>query len=77
MVRTGPHDPLALFAFALRERDWVLADLIVATRWREAPARDEFERALREAGGDAGPATLERLHRWAELLRFLERVGGR
>lgn len=77
MVRTGAHDPLTLFAFALRERDWVLADLIAATRWRAAPRRAEFERVLRDAAGEPRPATLERLHRWAELARILEREARR
>ena len=77
MVRTGAHDPLALFAFALRERDWVLADLIAAARWRKAPPRREFERVLRETRAELRPATLERLHRWAQLERALEREANR
>jgi len=73
MKSTRAHDPLALFAFALRERDWVLADLIAETHWRATPARREFERVLREAEISPSPGSLERLHLWAELARLTER----
>jgi hypothetical protein len=77
MKSTRAHDPLALFAFALRERDWVLADLIAEAHWRAAPPRREFERVLREVEARPRPGSLERLHRWAELVRLLEREARR
>lgn len=74
MGRSRADDPLTLFSLALASRDWVLADLVAATRWRNGPGREAYERALRRAPG--APRSLERLRRWAQVVRFLERAGG-
>lgn len=74
MGRSRADDPLTLFSLALAERDWVLADLVAATRWRNGPRREAYERLLQRASAPGAPRNLERLHRWAQLVRSLERV---
>lgn len=74
MTRRTEHDLVALFGFAVREHDWVLADLMAETLRADAPARDGLERTLRKTARNPGaPRTLARVHRWAELTRSLER----
>ncbi len=72
MTRSPPRDPVALFAFALRESDWVLADLIATSLARRPAARKRLLLAVREqAGSGAGPASLGELGAWAQLSRRL------
>ena len=71
MVRSD-HNPLTLFSFALREQDWVLADLLVGAITNECPAKEELARTLRTVQRPGTPRTLDRLHRWAKLTRNLE-----
>jgi len=63
-----------LFSLALADRDWVLADLVAATQWKGGPRREDYERLLRGASAPYAPRSLERLHRWAQLVRALERA---
>ena len=73
MVRTAKHDPLALFSFALRESDWVLADfvacMLVADEHGHERILDEIRRRSERPGA---PDSLDTLRRWAELTRELE-----
>ncbi len=72
MSRSAPHDPVALFAFALRESDWVLADLIAASIADRPAARDRLLLAVRAgAGARASPSSLAELSSWARLSRRL------
>jgi hypothetical protein len=77
MAKAREHDPLALFSFALRESDWVLADLVACLLVLDEPGRgrvhDELKRASKRPGS---PDSLERLHHWAELSRGLDRAAG-
>jgi hypothetical protein len=71
MTRSAPRDPVALFAFALRESDWVLADLIATSLAHRPAVRERLLRAIREQAGRAGPASLVELRGWAQLSRRL------
>lgn len=72
MTRSTPRDPVALFAFALRESDWVLADLIATSLAHRPAARERLLLAVRkQAGTHAGPSSLAELSGWAELSRRL------
>lgn len=74
MVKAREHDPLALLRFALNESDWVLADLIACLLVLDEPSRERVRRELAASAGRPGaPGSLERLHRWANLSRSLER----
>ncbi len=70
-----PHadlDPAVLFAFALREHDWVLADLIAAViraRPAAAPALRRLGAVL--AAEPSAPDSLPRLRTLAFLSRRL------
>lgn len=66
-MRSAPRDPVALFAFALRESDWVLADLLAASLAHRPAARRRLRRAIREQRGRAGPSSLAELSGWAQL----------
>lgn len=72
MVRTARHDPFALFSFALRESDWVLADfvacLLVADEQGHERILDEIRHRSERPGA---PDSLATLRRWAELTREL------
>ena len=70
MPKAREHDPLALFSFALRESDWVLADLIACLLVLDEPGRERVRRELAAASQRPGaPDSLAKLHRWAELSR--------
>ena len=71
MTGSAHRDPVALFAFALRESDWVLADLIAASLAHRPAARRRLLRAVREQAGRAGPSSLAELSGWAQLSRRL------
>ena len=77
MAKAQEHDPLALFSFARRESDWVLADLVACLLVLDERGRRRIHDELRKASARPGsPDSLERLHRWAELSRGLERAAG-
>jgi hypothetical protein len=72
MTRSSLHDPVALFAFALRENDWVLADLIAASLAKRPAARERLLLAVREeASARASPSSLTELNGWARMSRRL------
>jgi len=71
MTGSAPRDPVALFAFALRECDWVLADLIAASLVDRPRARERLMAAVREQAGRAAPSSLAELNGWAQLSRRL------
>ncbi len=73
----GPrHDPVALFAFALREGDWVLADLLARSFRHEGRTLFRFALVAGAPGRpEAGPGSLSDLALWARLVR-LAGVGG-
>ncbi len=72
MDRSSRHDPVALFAFALRESDWVLAALI-ATSIRRRPLELARLRTVvsEAAGARASPSSLSELEGWARMSRRL------
>ncbi|MFN8161681.1 MAG: hypothetical protein U0R52_11635 [Solirubrobacterales bacterium] len=77
MTRGPRHDPVAVFAFALRERDWVLADLIAHSAARSPATRRLLARVvLDQSRARASPATLRELSGWAELSRRLGIANG-
>jgi len=73
MIATKKHDLYALFAFALRENDWGLADAIAS--WLLDLDRDPVrleaivDRASRRPGA---PVTLGELEHWATLAGELD-----
>lgn len=72
MQLNADHDPARLFAFALRERDWVLADLVAVTMRGEPGVTAVLERATFEvATGSSAPDSLSSLHVLARLIRGL------
>jgi hypothetical protein len=73
MPKAREHDPLALFSFALRESDWVLADLIACLLVLDEQSRERLRGELAAASRRPGaPDSLARLSRWAQLSRGLE-----
>ncbi len=71
MTGSATRDPVALFAFALRESDWVLADLIASSLADRPAVRGRLLRAVREQAGRAAPSSLAELSGWAQLSRRL------
>ena len=66
------HDPVTLFSFALRQRDWVLADLIARSLRREPGTMKRLEAMTAEASaGGPSPASLRQLRGWAAITRAL------
>lgn len=66
------HDPLALFAFALRERDWVLADLLARALGDEPELRNRLEEAVKSSAAQrATPPSLPALRAWAQMSRMI------
>jgi len=64
------RDPIALFRFALRERDWPLAGLLAGAMGAEM--RPCLEHELRRAGAPAGaPESLGALRTLGLLIRVL------
>ena len=75
MAKAREHDPLALLRFAIRESDWILADLIACLLVLDEGSRERLCAELAEASRRPGaPDSLERLHRLASLSRSLDRV---
>ena len=72
-MTSGPrHDPIALFAFALRERDWVPAELIARSLSGEPAMTQRLETVTAEASADGpAPVTLRQLRGWAQIARIL------
>ena len=67
------HDPFTLFGFALRESDWVLADLLAARLGAGELSRLRLEHELEAGYGRQGqPRSLDELRRLARLTRHLE-----
>lgn len=72
MVHAIPHDPFRLFGFALRESDWVLADLLAGRLEGSDPARRRLEHELgANTSARGGPESLPELRRIAMLTRRL------
>lgn len=72
MSRGTSHDPVTLFAFALRERDWVLADLIAGSLRPEPEAVKRLESMTAEVSASGpSPASLRQLRGWAAIARAL------
>jgi hypothetical protein len=71
MNGSTPRDPVALFAFALRESDWVLADLIATSLAHRPAARQRLSVAIEQQAGHAGPSSLAELSGWASISRVL------
>jgi hypothetical protein len=67
------HDPVMLFRFALRERDWPLAGLLAGALWRDRRTRRRLERELRASAPRAGvaPPSLGALCTLGRLVRIL------
>ena len=73
MNSASQHDPVALFTFALRERDWVLAELIARALRREPRTTERLEMlAAVTAANRPSPASLRQLRGWAAIARMLE-----
>ena len=68
MVNTTRHDPITLFAFALRERDWALADLLARRLGTGGRVQRELEA---QAWRPGHPRTVEQLRLFAQLARNL------
>ena len=79
MVSALQHDPFTLFGFALRESDWILADLLASRLDESEPSRLRLEHELEAGYGRPGrPRSLHELRRLARLTRVLglDRAGG-
>ena len=72
MHRTKEHDPVALFEFAISERDWVLADMIASLLLSETSVAVALRRSTaRAAGTGPAPGSLRELAGWARMARTL------
>jgi len=72
MISPAVHDPLLLFRFAIRERDWPLAGALAEALWGSARERARLEAELRAACGATAPApSLASLRALAALIRGL------
>lgn len=73
------RDPIAVFRFALRERDWPLAGLLAGSLGRDLSLRPRLERELRSSAPDraGGPGSLGALRTLGLLIRLLGRERGR
>ncbi len=66
------HDPAILFRFALREHDWVLADLLARAARGDARGTKRLARELeRSPAARTVPTTFKSLHGLAVLSREL------
>lgn len=73
------RDPIAVFRFALRERDWPLAGLLAGSLGRDLSLRPRLEHELRRsapAGADA-PRSLGALRTLGLLIRLIGGERGR
>ena len=67
------HDPFSVFEFALRESDWVLADLLASRLGGSELSRLRLEHELEAGYGLPGrPRSLDELRRLATLTRSLD-----
>jgi hypothetical protein len=67
------HDPFSIFEFALRESDWVLADVLASRLGGSEPSRLRLEHELEAGYGLPGrPRSLGELRRLATLTRRLD-----
>lgn len=72
MVSAIKHDPFTLFGFALRESDWVLAELLACRLGNGEAARRRLEGELEASSARPGkPDSLAELRRLAALTRSL------
>jgi hypothetical protein len=71
--------PIALFRFALRERDWPLAGLLAGSLGRSVALRPTLAREVRAsaAANPGGPRSLGALRALGALIRFLGGGSGR
>jgi hypothetical protein len=76
---TRLRDPIALFRFALRERDWALAGLLAGALGRDLSLRSGLERELDAADArvPGGAPSLGALRALGLLLRLLAWERGR
>jgi hypothetical protein len=73
MVGAPKHDLFALFGFAVREHDWVLADEIANRLLAERDGRMRLKRELRRIKEPvASPGSLRSLELWSALARDLD-----
>lgn len=73
MVKGREHDPFSLFSFAMRESDWVLADLIACYLVSDETSHVRLAHEIKRNSNRPGaPGSLSSLHRWARLSRGLE-----
>jgi hypothetical protein len=73
LVSTVKNDPFALFGFALRESDWVLADLLASRLADSDLAKLRLEQELDAAALRANsPENLRQLRGLAKLTRDLD-----
>ncbi len=73
------RDPVVLFRFALRERDWPLAGLLAGALGGDLSLRPRLERELRTSGatGRDEPGSLGALRTLGMLIRLLGGDSGR
>jgi hypothetical protein len=64
------YDPILLFRFVVRERDWTLAGLLAAVLGRNRATRTLLERELR-AAAEPKPPSIGALRAFGRLLRLL------
>ena len=78
-MRKHLRDPIALFRFALRERDWPLAGLLAGSLGRDVALRPRLEREVRASAADRadGPTSLGALRTLGALIRLLRSDRGR
>ena len=75
MVATRQHDLYALFAFALRENDWGLADSIASWLLDRDRNPDRLEAIIEHASRRPGaPVSLDALGYWATIADELHTV---
>lgn len=67
------RDPVALFRFALRERDWPLAGLLAGALGRDVSLRSSLEHELHASASTrvGGPTSLGALRTLGALIRLL------
>ncbi len=76
MVAQDQHDLYALFAFALRENDWALADLIATHLLSRVRVEQRLEAEVSALAKRAGsPRSLRELQHWATISEALAEDG--
>ncbi len=72
MARRRQHDLYALFAFALRENDWELANLLASVLLDHEAIERRLQGELATASKGAGaPQDLKTLRHWATIARSI------